>query len=585
MAENKRKYWLHRITGGVNGTILSYPLLRNYKLISIGWSFLSSQEVAKDIQERGEVAIREAYDKEGASWSRNAYSLLNFVYRMHADDIVVVPMGASINIYRFTDEKIYTNDNIPDDYLEKVNVIKHSDGLSTRDGQEIDLGFYRKVEPVVLNIPRSQVDKDLYKKAKAFQTNLNISDVSKSVNKLISQAEEDATPHNLNSANIITDFEIKNYKNINDIHLKDLRQVNLFVGKNNVGKSNLLEAISLYANNWSLKGLLQILGNRKEKTDDFVKSAFNQSTQYLLNNFAPVLPFRATSFFVRDTNNTIVLGNKDGYLQLALMNAYFRNDAGTEANRLYQLTPYSSRTSKISSNVELVLTVVKLDTNNSTASAIRQDVSTKIVQLIQFTKSGLDYTNYVKQDRERACQLISCKSLSTELAQQLWADFSLTNKEYEVLDALKLIDDQIEDFNFIHVESRIVPMVKINKKGQYIRMPVSELGDGLVHVLNIIVALLSCSNGVLLLDEVESGLHYTTQMKLWQLIFKLADQYNVQIFATTHSNDCLNAFAKNAQNNQAIMFRLNKVENGIIAMPFSEMDRIGFALDNNIDLR
>ena len=148
-----------------------------------------------------------------------------------------------------------------------------------------------------------------------------------------------------------------------------------------------------------------------------------------------------------------------------------------------------------------------------------------------------------------------------------------------------MIDDQIEDFNFVHVESRIVPMVKINKKGQYIRMPVSELGDGLVHVLNIIVALLSCPNGVLLLDEVESGLHYTTQMKLWQLIFKLADQYNVQIFATTHSNDCLNAFAKNAQNNQAIMFRLNKVENGIIAMPFSEMDRIGFALDNNIDLR
>ena len=67
MAENKRKYWLHRITGGVNGTILSYPLLRNYKLISIGWSFLSSQEIAKDIQDRGEVAIREAYEKEGAS--------------------------------------------------------------------------------------------------------------------------------------------------------------------------------------------------------------------------------------------------------------------------------------------------------------------------------------------------------------------------------------------------------------------------------------------------------------------------------------------------------------------------------------
>ena len=104
MEKTNRNYWLHRITGGENGKILSYPLLFDCGILSIGWSFISTSAIAEDIQKRGKIAIKEAYAAEGETWSKNANSLLNFVYNMHEGDVVVVPLGAYINIYRLVDD-------------------------------------------------------------------------------------------------------------------------------------------------------------------------------------------------------------------------------------------------------------------------------------------------------------------------------------------------------------------------------------------------------------------------------------------------------------------------------------------------
>ena len=76
-----------------------------------------------------------------------------------------------------------------------------------------------------------------------------------------------------------------------------------------------------------------------------------------------------------------------------------------------------------------------------------------------------------------------------------------------------------------------------------------------------------------------------TQMNLWRMIFELSKDNRVQIFATTHSNDCINAFVRNTEENQGIMYRLDKHDDGIIATTYSDPSRIAFALDENIDLR
>lgn len=62
------------------------------------------------------------------------------------------------------------------------------------------------------------------------------------------------------------------------------------------------------------------------------------------------------------------------------------------------------------------------------------------------------------------------------------------------------------------------------------------------RLLGILLALLNARDGFLLIDEIEIGLHYTVQVEMWKLILAMAHRLNVQVFATTHSRDCIEAF-------------------------------------------
>ena len=73
-------------------------------------------------------------------------------------------------------------------------------------------------------------------------------------------------------------------------------------------------------------------------------------------------------------------------------------------------------------------------------------------------------------------------------------------------------------------------------------LPLRSMGDGANRILTIILALVNAENGYLLIDEFENGLHYSVQEQLWKIIFQTAKTLNVQVFATTHSNDCIRSF-------------------------------------------
>ena len=64
-------------------------------------------------------------------------------------------------------------------------------------------------------------------------------------------------------------------------------------------------------------------------------------------------------------------------------------------------------------------------------------------------------------------------------------------------------------------------------------------GDGLRRYLNIVAASANPMNNILLIDEIENGLHYSAYKKLWEAIFALATTTNKQVFVTTHSKETL----------------------------------------------
>ena len=119
--------------------------------------------------------------------------------------------------------------------------------------------------------------------------------------------------------------------------------------------------------------------------------------------------------------------------------------------------------------------------------------------------------------------------------------------------------------------------------------PLRSIVDGINRNLTIILAMVNCENGYLLIDEFENGLHYSVQEKLWSIIFQLSERFNVQVFTTTHSYDCIDAFSEvlntgKYPKDMGFMVRLDNYEDNIEATLY-ESDEIENATRLQIDPR
>ena len=108
--------------------------------------------------------------------------------------------------------------------------------------------------------------------------------------------------------------------------------------------------------------------------------------------------------------------------------------------------------------------------------------------------------------------------------------------------------------------------------GRSAPIPLKRLGDGANRLLAIALALANCRGGILLMDEVENGIHYSVQPSLWRMVFRAAEDANVQVIAATHSWDCVVGFARAAEESMADgwLYRLERFGDGVQAVGYSE---------------
>jgi AAA15 family ATPase/GTPase len=78
--------------------------------------------------------------------------------------------------------------------------------------------------------------------------------------------------------------------------------------------------------------------------------------------------------------------------------------------------------------------------------------------------------------------------------------------------------------------------------------------------LHIVLSLLNAKDGVLLIDEMENGLHYRIQENLWRIIFEFSTKLNIQVFVTTHSWDVIESFSKISVEHpeEGVLYRLGR---------------------------
>lgn len=124
---------------------------------------------------------------------------------------------------------------------------------------------------------------------------------------------------------------------------------------------------------------------------------------------------------------------------------------------------------------------------------------------------------------------------------KLFDVIQIKEKEKFLNDLINKFDSSIENFKIINNE----PQCKISNSNDYRK--INEFGDGLKHYISIICAVFACENGQLFIDEIDNGIHYSQLEKLWEIIFTISKEVNCQVFATTHSKEMINAYAKVSQ--------------------------------------
>lgn len=129
-----------------------------------------------------------------------------------------------------------------------------------------------------------------------------------------------------------------------------------------------------------------------------------------------------------------------------------------------------------------------------------------------------------------------------------------------------------------------IPFVKLESFEE--PLPLRALGDGANRLFGLALALASARDGLLLVDEIENGLHYSVQPDVWRLVFEMATRLNVQVFATTHSYDCIKAFEEAARESEeeGVLVRLARKGDRTLVGEFDERE-LEIAVEGEIEVR
>ncbi|WP_353259412.1 AAA family ATPase [Prochlorothrix hollandica] len=374
---------------------------------------------------------------------------------------------------------------------------------------------------------------------------------------------------------MLNSFQIENFRLFQHLEVGKLSRVNLVVGRNNAGKSTFLEALELYASNASANVLLDLVESRQET---WFSEAQPHSQDFLGN------PIRHL-FFGHQLPGIgeagISLGEVNSYDKLRIGAAAYQNKSDEEGT-MRRIRIRDFEIDDEVSNIEFFLV------------AEEREKSRRLFRLDRDVRD-IRRSNRVLYGRQEpefkyTWQLVSTENMPNRKLAALWDLTSLTNLESEIIAALGLIDERVSGVAFVEDISKgrsndnRIPLVKI--EGIDEPLPLKSMGDGITRLFHIIVALVNARNGLLLIDEFENGLHWSIQPKVWDIVFQLSERLNVQVFATTHSRDCLKGFdnAWNKYPELGTFFRLDAKDDLIKATEYTS-ETLTDAIDMDVEVR
>lgn len=367
---------------------------------------------------------------------------------------------------------------------------------------------------------------------------------------------------------MLKSLKIDNFRGFKSFELQHLGRINLLVGANNSGKTSILEAIQILCSRTYMVSLQRLMTYRGEywwtEADSRKNGASELDIRHLFHG-EYTAPGRELSIVGVHSNHQEKL--------VASIHA------------IEQSEPVSWDSDRDLGELNLVV--------NWTGQEEEEDI-----KLPLSPRAGLS-TNYIRRQRPigsvTKTQLLTPFSLEVADIIAMFDRVVLTPEEMTVIEALQAIEPTIERIASVSIDTYPYSSRQWSTRGGFLvrcsdrkqPIPIGSMGDGVWRMLGLVLAILCTQGGVLLVDEIDSGLHFTTMSDMWRVIWEIATKLDVQVFATTHNSDCWTSLASIASNEKVDGhgITIQRIEQGkTTAVAFNERE-IAIAAERGIEVR
>lgn len=332
-------------------------------------------------------------------------------------------------------------------------------------------------------------------------------------------------------------IHVRAYRSLNGLSLNKISRINLFAGLNNSGKTSLLESIYLLCKQNDFNGIVDVLRRRGKIQEDHI------SPRWLTDQLTDIIEIEG----VFDDKNTRVDINpfveentsldRTRYLKSIEISTYYDKHQLESLSRIYQGRDRETH----ADNIKLL--------------------SKAVFSSPFFFNEPHHYTAYYH------------KSVQSKLLPKIFSFIQEqvvpTVKDIRLVDEFQrfLVDDDLFD----------------------ISMDLTSYGEGLQRIFFTSLLFASAENGVVLIDEFENAIHADLIASFVPFIHALAKEFNVQVFLTSHSKECIDAFVKTAPKAELTDFTFHALvrdeQSAIAIREFSGKEFSKLIESGDVDLR
>jgi len=365
---------------------------------------------------------------------------------------------------------------------------------------------------------------------------------------------------------MLTRLGITDYRGFKSYQMAGLAQVNLLVGKNNSGKTALLEGIQFLTSG----GDPAVLAEVAERRGEVVLGRPDSGAIVDISHF-----FHGHSV---SSDQTFSFESDNGYTPVSVKTVLLENETISKT-----ATP---RARAYSSGLYLKI-----------VGGVRPERDQPLYRISR--EGGVDFEagpryRRIAPRRSQGPQVrfVGPDSLNSVDLAAMWDEVTIAGQEADVAGAMRILEDKLDSLHFLTgmFASGYFPSrggIVVGIKGQEGRVPLGSMGDGMRRLMALATSLAFTKEGCLFVDEIDTGLHYSVMCDMWKLVIEKAVTSNTQVFATTHSWDCIEGLSILCQREPSLMqsVALHKIDRGIahsIAFPGESLVRM---IKSDIDPR